>query len=121
MDRASSQVSFTKHRLHCTSSTINKNLHRNHKTDFKHRFNKNTKYFNLEQYENDTELPKEYWMTKHNPFTPNVTCKIITKCAPININKRKRYLRLIENLEIASFKADNYLNKISELIDKCRH
>ena len=29
-------------------------------TDFKHRFNNHTKSFNLEHYENDTELSKEY-------------------------------------------------------------
>ena len=29
-------------------------------TDFKHRFNNRTKSFNLEHYENDTELSKEY-------------------------------------------------------------
>ena len=28
--------------------------------DFKHRFNNHTKLFNLEHYENDTELSKEY-------------------------------------------------------------
>ena len=29
-------------------------------TDFKYRFSNQIKYFNLEHYENDTELPKEY-------------------------------------------------------------
>ena len=32
----------------------------NAETDFKHRFNNHTKSFNLEHYENDTELSKEY-------------------------------------------------------------
>ena len=38
-------------------------------TDFKHRFNNHTKSFNLEHYENDTELSKEYWTRKRNHFT----------------------------------------------------
>ena len=58
-------------------------------TDFKHRFNNHTKSFNLEHYENDTELSKEYWTMKHNHFTPIVTWRIIRKCAPFNTTKRK--------------------------------
>lgn len=40
------------------------------KTDFKHRFNNHTKSFNLEHYENDTELSKEHWTIKRNYFKP---------------------------------------------------
>ena len=36
-------------------------------TEFKQRFNNHTKSFNLEHYENDTELSKEYWKIKQ-PF-----------------------------------------------------
>ena len=39
-------------------------------TDFKHRFNNHTKSFNLEHYENDTELSKEHWTIKRNYFKP---------------------------------------------------
>ena len=46
---------------------------------------------------------------------------LMRKCAPFNTTKRKCYLCLNENLEIASYKGDNLLNKISELINKCRH
>ena len=42
-------------------------------TDFKHRFNNHTKSFNLKQYENDTELFKEYWAIKHSHFKLEVT------------------------------------------------
>ena len=90
-------------------------------TDFKHRFNNHTKSFNLEHYENDTELSKEYWTIKRNHFIPKVTWRIIRKCAPFNTTKRKCYLCLNEKLEIASYKGDNLLNKRSELISKCRH
>ena len=91
------------------------------KTDFKHRFNNHTKSFNLEHYENDTELSKEYWTIKRNHFIPKVTWRIIRKWAPFNTTKGKCYLCLNEKLEIASYKGDNLLNKRSELINKCRH
>ena len=90
-------------------------------TDFKQSFNNHTKSFNLEHYENDTELSKEYWAIKRNHFTPIVTWRIIRKCATFNTTKRKCYLCLNEKLEIASYKGDNLLNKRSELINKCRH
>ena len=38
------------------------------KTNFKHRFNNNTKSFKLKHYKNDTELPKEYWTIKGNHY-----------------------------------------------------
>ena len=91
------------------------------KTDFKHRFSNYPRSFNLEHYENNTELSKEYWTIKRNHFILKVTWKIIRKCAPFNTAKRKCYLCLNEKLEIASYKGDNLLNKRSELINKCRH
>ena len=54
------------------------------KTDFKHRFNNHKKSFNLEHYENDTELSKEYWTIKRKHFTPKFTWRIIRKGAPFN-------------------------------------
>ena len=89
--------------------------------DFKHGFNNHIESFNLEHYENDTELSKEYCTIKRNHFTPKVTWRIIRKCAPFNTTKRKCYLYLNEKLEIASYKGENLLNKNSELINKCRH
>ena len=56
-------------------------------TDFKHRFNNRTKSFNLEHYENDKELSKEYWTIKRNYFRPIVTWRIIRKCTPFNTTK----------------------------------
>ena len=91
------------------------------RTDFKHRFCNYTKSFNLEHYEKDTELSKEYSTIKHNHFTPKFTWRIVRKCAPFNTTKRKCYLCLNEKLEIAPYKGDNLLNERSELIKKCRH
>ena len=36
-------------------------------------------------------------------------------------NQKKYYLCLNEKLEIASYKGDNLLSKMSELINNCRH
>ena len=91
------------------------------KTDFKHRFNNHTKSFNPEHYQNDTDLSTEYWTIKRNRFTPEVTWRIIRKCASLNTTKINFYLCLNEKLEIASYKGDNLLNKRSELISKCKH
>ena len=88
-------------------------------TNSKQRFNNHTKSFNLEHYENYTELSKEYLTIKRNYFTRKVTCRIIRKCGPINTTKPKSYLCL--KLEIFSYKEDNILNKRSELISKCKH
>ena len=91
------------------------------KTDFKDRFSNHTKSFNIEHYENGSELSKEYWTIKRNHFTLKVTWRIIRKCAPFNTTKRKCYLCLNEKLEIASYKGDNLLNENPELINNCRH
>ena len=40
-------------------------------TDFKHRFNNHKKSFNLEQYEKNTDLSKEYWTIKCNYIPSN--------------------------------------------------
>ena len=90
-------------------------------TDFKQRFSNHTKSFNLEHYENDTELSKEYWTIKRTNFIPKISWRIISKCATFNTTKRKWYICLKEKLEIASYKGGNLLNKRSEFINKCRH
>ena len=92
----------------------------NAETDFKHRFSNQTKSFNLEHYENNTELSKEYWTIKHNHFPPKAIWRI-RKYKPFNTTKRKCYMCLNEKLEVASYKEDNLLNKRSELINKCRN
>ena len=90
-------------------------------TGVKHWFNNHTKSFNLEHYENDTELSKEYWAIKRNHFIPKVTWRIIRKYSSFNAPKRKCYMCLNAKLEIASYKEDNLFNKKPELINKCRH
>ena len=62
-------------------------------------------------------------MQRHldNEMQPFHTCRIITKCAPLNTTKKFFYLCLNEKLEIPSYKGDNLLTKKSKLINKCRH
>ena len=91
------------------------------KTDFKHKFNNHIRSFNLKRYENNPKLSKEYWAMKCNHFTPKGTWIIIQECAPLNTIKKKCFLCYNEKLEIASYKKDSLLNKISEIINKCRH
>ena len=85
----------------------------------KRRFYNHTKPFTHEDYANDIEFSKEYWEIKRNNFIPKITWSILRECPPYNLRKRKCYLCLNEKLEINSYKGNNLLNKISELI-KCR-
>ena len=72
-------------------------------------------------YKNETKLSKELWQIKMKNYTPVITWRIIRKCLPYNYNSRKSFLCLIEKLEIALHEGENLLNKITELISKCRH
>ena len=74
----------------------------------KHRFNNHTKSLNLEYYEKDTELTKEYWTIKRNRFTSKVTWITIRKFTPFNTTKRKCYLCLNEKLEITKANSPFY-------------
>ena len=88
---------------------------------FKDRLYNHIKFFAHEDYENDTELSKEYWNIKRSNFIPKVTRSIVRECPPYSLSKRKCYLCLNEKLEINSHKGNNIVNQRSELGDKCRH
>ena len=112
------------HKAQITSSQLNykqENYIGSNETNFINSFKNYAISFNLEHYENDTELSKAYWITKWNYFIPKVTWRIIRKCAPFNTTKRKCHLCLNKKLEIGSYRLDNLLNKRSELIIKCRY
>ena len=85
-------------------------------TEFKHRFNNHTKLFNLEHYENDTELSKEYWTIKRNHFTSKVSLRIIRKCTPFNTTNRKCYLCSMKSLKSLHTKKTVYLTKCKNLL-----
>ena len=69
----------------------------------------------------EEDCQKKYWETKRSNFIPKVAWSILRECPPDKLSKRKCYLSLPERLEIHSYKQNNLLSKISELIDKCRH
>ena len=99
MENALPETSSTKHR----SNQLNykQKIYIGTETDFKRRFKNHTKSFNLEHYENDTELSKEYWTIKRNHLNTKShleNWRTIRKCAPFNATKRKGYLCLNEKL-----------------------
>ena len=82
----------------------------NHKKDFKH-----------QKYRNCTELAKYVWELKEKNIVPIIKCKILSKVYG-NPKQNMCILCLTEKLWIINFIHDNnYLNKKSELINKCRH
>ena len=70
---------------------------------------------------NDTELSKEYWKVKQQNGIPRIKWKVLKKCHAYNQKKRLRILCLNEKYEIACHKADNLLNKRTEIFLTCRH
>lgn len=74
-------------------------------------FNNQTKSFNYQHYENNTELSKEYKSRKSRNVTEKIIWRIVRKCASFNAGKRKCYLGLNKKLKITSYKEDKLLNK----------
>ena len=85
------------------------------KTDFKHWFNNHTKSFNLEHYENDIELSKEYWTIKCNHFTPKVTCRIIGN-AHLSTQPKEILCVSMKSLKLLHTKETIYWTKIQNLL-----
>ena len=88
-------------------------------TKFKQRYANHIKSFKHEKHQSDTELSNELWNIKNN--TPNIAWEILRKHQTYNPNIKRCYLCLNEKLEIARYKRRNLLNKLSEIINKCRH
>ena len=90
-------------------------------TTFEDRFGNHKKSLNDDKYNNDTKLSKEFWKIKKRNGTPKITWRIITICRSYNPNSKRYLLCLIEKYEIATYKADNLLNKRTKKIHNCRH
>ena len=87
-----------------------KERHSNHKRDFKH-----------QKYCNSTELAKYVWELKEEIIALIIKWEILNKVYG-NPKQNMCILCLTEKLWIINFIYDNnYLNKKSELINKCRH
>ena len=92
------------------ADTTFKERHSNHKRDFKH-----------QKYRNCTELAKYVWELKEKNIAPIIKWEILSKVYG-NPKQNMCILCLTEKLWIINFIHDNnYLNKKSELINKCRH
>ena len=92
------------------ADTTFKERHSNHKRDFKH-----------QKYCNCTELAKYVWELKEKNIAPIIKWEILSKVYG-NPKQNICILCLTEKLWIINFIHDNnYLNKKSELINKCRH
>jgi predicted GIY-YIG superfamily endonuclease len=89
-------------------------------TTFKKRFANHKKSFNIEKYQNETELAKEVWRLKRKNMSPCVSWETIRSCRPFNRAAKKCDLCLNEKLEIAMH-PDALLNSRTELVSKCRH
>ena len=87
-----------------------KERHSNHKRDFKH-----------QKYLNWTELAKYVWKLKEKSIAPIIKCEILNKVYG-NPKRNMCILCLTEKLWILNFiHSNNYLNKKTELINKCKH
>ena len=89
-------------------------------TAFKKRFANHKKSFNIQRYENETELSKEVWRIKKKNFQPVVSWRTVRVCQPFNRAAVKCNLCISEKLEIATYNG-KLLNSRTELISKCRH
>ena len=90
-------------------------------TTFKLRYSNHQRSFKFLKYKTDTELSSEGWQMKKSGQTPVITWKIVRRCSPYNPNSKRCYLCLNEKMEIAAYWGNNFLNKKTELISKCRH
>ena len=92
------------------ADTTFKEGHSNHKRDFKHW-----------EYRSCTELAKYVWELKEKNIATITIWEILNKVYGI-LKQNMCILCLTEKLWIINFiHVNNYLNKKSELINKCRH
>ena len=90
-------------------------------TTFKQRNSNPKRDFKYQKYRNCTELAEYVWELKEKNIAPIIKWEILSKVYD-NPKQNICILCLTEKLSIINFIHDNnYLNKKSELINKCRH
>ena len=89
--------------------------------NFKRHFNNHEKSFLDEKYSNETELSKYVWELKRNdkPFTINWS--ILKRATQYTGGSARYHLWVEEKLQIWKADKENLLNKIAEIVSKCRH
>lgn len=75
----------------------------------------------MNRYKYDTELSVEYWNFKAGNTNPKLTWEVKNQLSAYNLQSNKYSLYLNDKHEILEDKENNSLNKISEVIPKCRH
>ena len=88
---------------------------------FKRRYVNHKNTFSNIKYQTDTELSNGYWNIISANKTSNVSWEILGTHNSYNQSSKRCLLCLNERLAIALHKDDNMLNKILEIISKCRH
>ena len=90
-------------------------------TTFKERHSNHKRYFKYQKYRNCAELTKYVWELKEKNIAPIIKWEIPSKLYG-SPKQNMCILCSTEKLWIINFIHDNsYLNKKSELINKCRH
>ena len=77
-------------------------------TTFKKRFSNHKKWFNLNEYKNETELSKEIWRLKDSSHYPKVKWEIVKKGVLYNPQTKRCLLCLNKKFEIAATKIRTY-------------
>ena len=89
--------------------------------EFKARYNNHTKSFRHRKYENETELSKHVWMLKDSNKSYKVVWCIVARAPPYKSGPGRCALCLTEKSVIVRANPKGLLNKMTELISKCRH
>ena len=87
----------------------------------KTRYSNPKKSFNHEKHKNDTQLWSELWKIKASKEEPVLEWKILGQYEPYNVNTKRCLLCLNERLQVVIYRGNNMLNKLTEIINKCRH
>ena len=90
-------------------------------TKFKSRYENHRKSFKNRNYKTDTELSNEIWKLKEQNKNADISWEILGIHQSYNTSTKRCMLCLNEKLAIALHKEVNMLNKLTEIISKCRH
>ena len=73
----------------------------------------NKRSFNLAAYKNDTELSNEFRKIKRRNSVPQIKWRILKECSRVNRSSLRYNLCLNVKLEIALFKGNNVINRLT--------
>ena len=103
------------------STIIDSHTYYGSSEDFKFRYNSHTKSFRHQHCKNDTELSKHIWDLKNEGIHYNITWSITAYASAYRCGTRRCDLCITEKYIVARANQKNLLNKMTEIISKCRH